>query len=120
VENTWDDIKMGYRLGFCVVLLIWLCWEVITSPNMGGHIFEAPVHHIYDGIAGILLCIWFWGINLLVWQRFNIEYPAILGLEMDHMRRTPTEIITEVAMTTSVYLANLLIYYKIIRGAAGE
>lgn len=117
--NTWDYVKMGIHIGMVVILVVWLCWDAMDNPSHGVNFFARPVISIYSACAGLLLLIWFWGLNLVVWQRTNIDYASMFGFGIENMA-SPMAIFTEVSMCTIIFLINIILYYKILLDMAGK
>ena len=118
-DDKWELFKMGLRFGMCLILLVWFCWNCIFDPSEGINLFNRPIINLYLSWAGFLLLIWFWGVNLVVWQRINVDYAAILGFRKEKMY-SPKEIFSDISTVTICYLGNILLYYKMLRGVAGK
>lgn len=72
---------------------------------------------MYAAVGGVLLLAWTWALNLAVWERAGVDYQSILRFKTP---MTSVEaVFAEVSTASTVYLANLLLYYKQLRGVAG-
>jgi len=117
--DGWQLFKLGLRFGMCLILLTWFCWNCIFDPSGGIDLFNRPIINLYLSFAGFLLLFWCWGLNLVVWKRINVDYPDILGFNA-HAMYTTEEIFADISTVTILYLSNILLYYKLLRGVAGE
>lgn len=118
-DDKWEMFKIGIRIGMCVILATWFCWNCIFDPSDGIDLFRRPIINLYMSCAGFLLLIWFWGLNLVVWQRLNVDYASMLGFRLERMG-SPKEVFAEISTVSIIYLSNLLLYYKLLRGVAGK
>ncbi|CAM9696047.1 unnamed protein product [Laminaria digitata] len=77
------------------------------------HFSRNSFQQVYRAVAGILLLRWCWALSSLVWGRARINY--IYLFEMDPRAvSSPLEVFNNVAAETVIYLANLLMYYKLL------
>jgi len=117
--NIYDYISMAFRLGMCFLMLVWLIWDYTFSPPLGVNLFERPIISLYGACGGIILMLWFWGLNLVVWERAKIDYISLL--DFDPMKTySAIDIFTEVSVASTVLMINLLLYYKMLRGEGGK
>lgn len=109
--------RVGLRFGAALVLLSWVVWNSLVDSSQGVNLFKHPIVNVYAACGGMLLLAWTWALNLVVWDRAGVDYKAILGFQ------TPVtsveEVFSEVSNASLLLLANLLLYYKLLRGVAG-
>lgn len=109
--------RVGLRFGGAVVLLAWVLWNALADSSEGVNLFRHPIINVYAAVGGVLLLGWTWALNLAVWERAGVDYRSIL-----HFKTPMTSVeavFAEVSTASTVYLANLLLYYKLLRGVAG-
>ena len=83
LEMDWTSIRLGYRLGMCAVLAIWLCWDCMwqtlvpngnTINRFAYTIGSTTAFPVFRACGGLLLLNWCWGVSTFVWSRFRINY----------------------------------------------
>jgi len=71
LQMDWSQLRLGYRLGMCAVLTLWVCWDCIWGSfhdqniSIGGR----TAFPVFRACGGLLLVHWFWGFSVFVWQR---------------------------------------------------
>ena len=71
LQMDWSQLRLGYRLGMCAILTLWVCWDCIwglvheQQTSIGGR----TAFPVFRACGGLLLVHWFWGISVFVWQR---------------------------------------------------
>lgn len=68
--------SLGYRLGMCSVLALWVAWDCVWGLVEDGHstIGGRTAFPVFRASGGLVLVHWFWGISVYVWNRFRINY----------------------------------------------
>lgn len=117
LKGEWKVFRVGMRFGTCLLLLIWLLWDSFFDATGGVDLFKHPVVHIYAAIGGGLLLLWTWALNLCVWERAGVDFAAIFGFTS--ALSTVEEVFSTASLATTLYLFNLLMYYKLLRGVGG-
>lgn len=113
LETDWSQLRLGYRLGMCFILALWILWDctwgvlVDGQPSIGAQI-GFPV---FRACGGILLVHWFWGISIYVFNRFRINYIYLFDFDPKTVN-FPLDIFNDCVDETLVYLVIMLIYYK--------
>jgi hypothetical protein len=97
---------------------LWLLWNAVSDPSQGVDLFRQPIINLYLGVAGLIILAWTWALNLVVWERIGVEYWELLGYKRERMA-TVQEVYSEVSLCSILFLSNLLLYYKLLRGVAG-
>lgn len=116
-KGEWHVFRVGLRFGACVVLLIWLLWDSLFDDSQGIDLFQHPIVHVYAAIGGGLLLLWTWALNLLVWERAGVDHAAIFAFASP--LTSVQDVFSATSLATTLYLCNLLLYYKLLRGVAG-
>ena len=76
LQMDWSQLRLGYRLGMCAILTLWVCWDCIwglvhdQQSSIGGR----TAFPVFRGCGGLLLVHWFWGFSVFVWQRCEYVY----------------------------------------------
>jgi len=106
--------RLGYRMGMCSVLAIWVCWDCILNlywkrhSTIGGRL----AFPVFRGCGGLLLLHWFWGISVYVWTRFRINYIYLFDFD-PRIVDTPLTIFEDATDETLVFFIIMLLYYKV-------
>lgn len=117
VKGEWHVFHVGLRFGACVVLLIWLLWDSLFDNSQGVDLFQHPIVHVYAAVGGGLMLLWTWALNLIVWERAGIDHTAIFAFVSP--LTSVQNVFSSVSLATTLYLCNLLLYYKLLLGVAG-
>eukprot|EP00752_Nemacystus_decipiens_P005274 g4784.t1 len=112
------QFQLGYRMGMAAVLAFWILWDCCLEPEDDDPRWKVsvllhPAFPVYRALAGILLLRWCWGVSSLVWGRARINYIYLFDMDPRAVS-SPLQVFNNVAAETVVYLANLLLYYKIL------
>lgn len=122
------QFQLGYRMGIAAVLAFWILWDCCFEPyeihtqceiEKGGFhpkylsVMLQPAFPVYRALAGFLLLRWCWGLSTLVWGRTRVNYVYLFEIDPRAVS-SPLEVFNNVAAETIIYLANLLIYYKLL------
>lgn len=115
--NDFHVFRVGLRFGGAVVLLAWVLWNSLADDSNDVNLFRHPIINVYAAVGGVLLLAWTWALNLAVWERAGVDYQSILRFKTPMI--SVEAVFAEVSTASTVYLANLLLYYKQLRGVAG-
>jgi hypothetical protein len=65
--------RLGYRMGMCAVLALWVCWDCVWGLIRSGHstIGGRTAFPVFRACGGLLLLQWFWGCSVFMWTRFR-------------------------------------------------
>jgi len=113
LQMDWSQLRLGYRLGMCAILTLWVCWDCIwglvheQQTSIGGR----TAFPVFRACGGLLLVHWFWGISVFVWQRYRINYIYLFDFN-PRIVDTPMLIFNDVVDETLVFLILMLLYYK--------
>ena len=68
----WTQLRLGYRLGMCSILALWVAWDCIwgqlalNQVSIGGR----TAFPVFRGVFGLLSWHWFWGMAVCESLRF--------------------------------------------------
>lgn len=76
LDMDWSQLRLGYRLGMCAVLTVWICWDCIHGYMVYGNtsIGGRSSFPVFRGCGGLLVFHWFWGFSTFIWARFRVNY----------------------------------------------
>ncbi|KAG3118937.1 hypothetical protein PI124_g11578 [Phytophthora idaei] len=119
---NWSHIYLGIKAGSCLILLIWVCWDSLVVPTFHNgrenHLLDLVLtraYPVYRGIGCLLLLHWLVGVSLYVWRVARINYRYIFELNPRRVQSYP-QVFSDATNMTIVYLANVLLYYKVVNG----
>ncbi|ETN03396.1 hypothetical protein PPTG_15649 [Phytophthora nicotianae INRA-310] len=119
---NWGHIYLGIKAGSCLILLIWVCWDSLVVPTFHSgrenHLLDlvrTRAYPVYRGIGCLLLLHWLVGVSLYVWRAARINYRYIFELNPRRVQSYP-QVFSDATNMTIVYLANVLLYYKVVNG----
>ncbi|KAF1772506.1 EXS, C-terminal [Phytophthora cactorum] len=100
---NWGHIYLGIKAGSCLILLIWVCWDSLVVPTF----HNGRENHLLDlvrtrAVALRLAC----GTDQL---------PLHLRVNPRRVQSYP-QVFSDATNMTIVYLANVLLYYKVVNG----
>ena len=84
----WTQLRLGYRLGMCSILALWVAWDCVwgqlalNEVSIGGR----TAFPVFRGVFGLLSWHWFWGIAVYVWNRFRINYIYLFEFDPRNIR----------------------------------
>lgn len=113
LQMDWSQLRLGYRLGMCAILTLWVCWDCIWglvrdgNSTIGGRI----AFPVFRGCGGLLMLHWFWGVSVYIWTRFRVNYIFLFDLNPKTVR-SPISIFNDAVDETLVFLVLMLLYYK--------
>lgn len=113
LEMDWTQFKLGFHLGLCAVLALWICWDCIWGLVRDGKttIGARTAFPVFRACGGLLLIHWFWGFSVFMWSRYRVNYIFLFDFDPRHVR-TPIMIFDDAVTETLVYLVLMLLYYK--------
>lgn len=120
-SRDWKLFSLGLRLGALLMLLVWAIWDCVVDAhirpesNPTGDYWIDAVIPLYRCTGFAILCYWMWGLNVLVWTRFKINYLFLMQL---HPRASSShrQIFTHCITLSLIFLTNFIIYFKMQRG----
>ena len=113
LEMDWSQLRLGYRMGMCSILALWVCWDCIWGmvkdhqSTIGGR----TAFPIYRACGGLLMLQWCWGVSVWVWSRYRINYIYLFDFNSSIVA-SPLSIFNEAVDNTLFYLLCALLYYK--------
>ena len=143
LETDWSQLRLGYRMGMCAVLGLWVCWDCVWGFVSSGHstIGGRTAFPVFRACGGLLILQWFWGCSVFIWTRFRYvwnEFVFILSSSLavctfDSNHRftiysvnyiylfdfdprivsSPLTIFNEAVDNSLVFLWCMLLYYKV-------
>ena len=116
--TSWSTFDRGLRFGITLLLFFWVLWDCVVDARIRPQYpieWVKSVLPVYRGIGVLLLLEWGWGCNLFIWDKYRINYMALLELDA-RSTMTYAEVFDEATTASMMFLANFLIYFKILRG----
>eukprot|EP00546_Thalassionema_frauenfeldii_P015736 CAMPEP_0178913190 /NCGR_PEP_ID=MMETSP0786-20121207/10702_1 /TAXON_ID=186022 /ORGANISM="Thalassionema frauenfeldii, Strain CCMP 1798" /LENGTH=815 /DNA_ID=CAMNT_0020585899 /DNA_START=80 /DNA_END=2527 /DNA_ORIENTATION=+ len=113
LQMDWSQLRLGYRLGMCTILTLWVCWDCIWGlvRDHNSTIAGRDAFPVFRACGGLLLLHWFWGISVYVWTRYRINYIFLFDLNPRTVS-SPVSIFNQAVDQTLVFLVIMLLYYK--------
>lgn len=114
LEMDWSQLRLGYRMGMCAVLALWVCWDSVWGLVADGNstIGGRSAFPVFRACGGILLLQWFWGTSVFIWTRYRINYIYLFDFN-PKIVATPLGIFEEAVDNTLVFMMLMLLYYKV-------
>ncbi len=114
LEMDWSQLRLGYRMGMCAVLALWVCWDSVWGLVSDGNstIGGRSAFPVFRACGGILLLQWFWGSSVFIWTRYRINYIYLFDFN-PKIVATPLGIFEEAVDNTLVFMSLMLLYYKV-------
>ena len=116
--TSWSTFDRGLRFGITLLLFFWVLWDCVVDARIRPQYpveWVQSVLPVYRGIGVLLLLEWGWGCNLYIWDKYRINYMQLLELDT-RSTMTYAEVFDEATTASMMFLANFLIYFKILRG----
>ena len=106
--------SLGYRLGMCSILAIWVCWDCVWGLVAEGNstIGGRTAFPVFRGIGGLIFLHWFWGFSVYIWTRYRINYIFLFDFN-PRIVDQPIKIFNDATDETLVFLILMLLYYKV-------
>lgn len=113
LEMDWSQLRLGYRMGMCSVLSLWVGWDCIWGTLTKGTatIGGRTAFPVFRACGGLLLLQWFWGCSVWVWTRYRVNYIFLFDFD-PQIVSTPLAIFNEAVDNSLVFLVGMLLYYK--------
>jgi len=113
LSMDWSQLRLGYRLGMCFILLLWVCWDCVWGLVNNGHstIGGRNAFPVFRACGGLLMLHWFWGLSVFVWTRNRVNYIFLFDLNPETVN-SARSIFDDVVDETLVFLVLMLLYYK--------
>ena len=113
LQMDWSQLRLGYRLGMCAILTLWVCWDCVWGLVRDGNSTIGSRHAfpVFRACGGLLLLHWFWGMSVYVWTRFRINYIFLFDLDPKTVS-SPISIFNDAVDESLVFLVLTLLYYK--------
>jgi len=113
LEMDWSQLQLGYRMGVCAVLAVWVCWDCVWGLVKNGYstIGERAAFPIFRACGGLLLLQWFWACSVSIWTRYRINYIYLFDFVPSTVR-SPFDLFCAAVDNTLVFMILMLLYYK--------
>jgi len=113
LEMDWSQLRLGYRLGMCAILAMWVCWDCVWGLVKDGNttIGGRTAFPVFRGCGGLALLHWLWGVSVYVWSRQRINYIYLFDFNPRIVDSAVT-IFNDAVDETLVFLTCMLLYYK--------
>ena len=108
----WTQLRLGYRLGMCSILALWVAWDCIWGQYAKGErsIGGRSAFPVFRGCFGLIAWHWFWGLSVYIWTRFRINYIYLFDFDPRNVD-TPIDIFNDaVRCRSSLLLAKFCVY----------
>lgn len=112
--------RLGYRMGMCAVLGIWVCWDCIWGLVSDGNstIGGRTAFPVIRACGGILLLQWFWACSAFIWTRYRVNYIYLFDFN-PRIVNTTLGLFQDAVDNTLAFLVLTLLYYKVSGDLAG-
>ncbi len=115
-ENDYGMLQLGLRLGVTFILFLWVLWvgviDAYTEPSQRQ--LGPALVKVYRGMGCLVLGFWLWGVTVYMWSQARVNY--IYLFELNPKRQLHwMDIILSACGITTIYLINILVYFKISR-----
>lgn len=109
----WTQLRLGYRLGMCSILALWVAWDCIWGQYAKGErsIGGRSAFPVFRGCFGLIAWHWFWGLSVYIWTRFRINYIYLFDFDPRNVDM-PIDIFNDAVDEALVFLVCMLMYYK--------
>jgi hypothetical protein len=113
LEMDWSQLRLGYRMGMCAILALWVCWDCIWGEISKGAstIGGRTAFPVFRACGGLLMLQWFWGCSVWVWTRYRVNYIYLFDFSPPTVS-TALAIFNEAVDDSLVFLVDMLLYYK--------
>ena len=113
LEMDWSQLRLGYRMGMCTILGLWVCWDCVWGllSEHSSTIGARTAFPVFRGCGGLLFLQWFWGMSVWVWTRYRVNYIYLFDLNPRTVE-SPLSIFNSAVDNTLVFLVIMLLYYK--------
>ena len=113
LDMDWSQLRLGYRLGICFTLMIWLCFDCLWNLFSEGQVTLGgrSAFPVFRACGGLLLWHWCWAGATFVWRRYRINYIYLFDFN-PQIVQDPATLFDECVDETIVLLVTLILYYK--------
>ena len=114
LDMDWSQLRLGFRLGMCNILLMWVCWDCIWGRVKDGNstIGGRTAFPVFRACGGLLIWHWFWGLSVYIWSRYRVNYIFLFDFDPRNVD-TPVQIFNDCVDESLVFLICMLLYYKV-------
>ena len=120
--SNWRGFLLGWRVGACMLLFIWLGWDLSVDQRLrpdthcqkvtpGYSLWKDPAVHVYHFAGALLLLEWCWCALLIVFRTSQIN--ASYLLELPRNGRTEAVAIADAAKHSMLFALNMLLFFKV-------
>ncbi|EQC41991.1 hypothetical protein SDRG_00838 [Saprolegnia diclina VS20] len=115
----WSGFYFGMRTGMMLILLLWVLWDSVIDDSYHHNLWHSSVIAVYRGIGVLVLLAWFWCLQLYLFDQYGLAF-----LRVFHLKATKStqylHLLHQIVPVTCIYLVNLLLYFKVLRGDLGD
>ena len=110
LDMDWSQLQLGYRMGMCAILALWVCWDMVWGMIQDGKTTIGARHAfpVFRACGGLLLLQWFWGCSVFMWTRYRVNYIYLFDFN-PRIVSTPIGIISDAVDNTLIYLILMLV-----------
>ena len=114
LEMDWSQLRLGYRLGICFTMCVWLCFDCIWNLYAEGTVTLGgrSAFPVFRACGGLLIWHWCWGASIFVWRRYRINYVYLFDFNPSTVL-DPAAVFNACVDESLVFLITLLLYYKV-------
>ena len=112
LDMDWSQLRLGYRMGMCAILALWVCWDMVWGMIKDGKSTIGARHAfpVFRACGGLLLLQWFWGCSVFMWTRYRVNYIFLFDFN-PRIVQTPLEIITDAVDNTLLFMFLMLVSF---------
>jgi SPX domain/EXS family len=113
LDMDWSQLRLGYRMGMCSILGLWVFWDCIWGllsegmSTIGGR----TAFPVFRACAGLVMLQWCWGFSVWVWNRYRVNYIFLFDFDPSTVEG-PLDLFNHAVNNTLVYMVCTLLYYK--------
>lgn len=113
LEMDWTQLRLGYRLGICFTLMVWLCFDCLWNLFSEGQVTLGgrSAFPVFRFCGGLLIWHWCWSGATFVWRRYRINYIYLFDFN-PRIVQDPATLFDDCVDETIVFLVTLVLYYK--------
>jgi hypothetical protein len=114
LDMDWSQLRLGFRLGMCTILLMWVCWDCVWGWVNDGNstIGGRTAFPVFRACGGLLVWHWCWGLSVYIWSRYRVNYIFLFDFDPRNVD-TPVQIFNDCVDESLVFLTCMLLYYKV-------
>ncbi|KAF0686520.1 Aste57867_21707 [Aphanomyces stellatus] len=111
----WSGFYFGMHFGMMVVLFIWAVWDSVIDDSKNHNLWESSVMAIYRATGVLILLLWCWCLQVYTFNWFSIPFLPMFDWKITKSTQF-VSLVRQAVSITIVYLVNLLLYFKALRG----